>query len=984
MSGYPRSAPTYSKGNAPSNYVAGLGRGAMGFTTRSDVGPSLASSAGSSGGGNTSSQGRPQYVDARFGEAPAGYVAGRGRGMGALAKELTGDEAGVGGGLQSKDKSAPGEDFNESNYDAFNGYNDSGLFASVDYDADDAEADRVYDAVDKAMDARHKRKRDSDNGNDTNRAQKPKISQQFADLKKNLKTISMSEWDSIPEVGDHGLKYTQKKRFDDVYVPLPDSIIKSNADQLQASNGENVLRSIDANNDGTMTAAGLSNSRATLTNKLDRMSDSVLGQTVVDPRGYMTNLENISVNSASEIGDIKRARLLLSSVTSTNPKHAPGWIAAARVEEVAGKLSAARKIIQTGCDKCPSSEDVWLENTRLTPNKDEAKSVLAEAVRHLPTSVRLWVEAAELETLQEKKKVVLRRALELIPNSEALWKAAIELESANDARIMLARAVECVPKCLDMWLTLAKLESYENARKVLNQAREAMPTERSIWITAARLEEANGNQEIVGKIINKMLKSLNKFQVVIDRQYWLQEAQYCEKSRSLSTCTAIIKQTIHIGVDEEDYLVTWIDDANACIACNANNITYIETARAIFNHAIEKYSDDEGLWMAFVALEKDHGNTSSMQSVLQRAIKMCPHVEVLWLMAAKQQWLTGDIETARNTLNEAFEIHGKSEQIWLAAFKLEWKNNFINNAREVLKNARREAPSARIWMKASLLERECNDHDTALKYVDQGLQVFSNYDKLYMMGAEYSIEKGQMDAAREYYKSGLQKCSQSVSLWILYAQFEEQAHGVNKARSVLETARLKIPKCDELWLASIQLERRHGNVKLAETMMATAKQDCPVSGLLWAEDINTCPKPQQKSKSSDALAKCSNDPLLIVTVARLFYRERKSDKARKWFQRAVALDKQFGDAWAYYYAFEAQEAANNVPRAPNSTLGMEVAEDHSGNIILESIAKQCEDAMPNRGKLWCRVSKAVENRRLSYTELLLKVVELILTDQTGK
>ena len=42
--------------------------------------------------------------------------------------------------------------------------------------------------------------------------------------------------------------------------------------------------------------------------------------------------------SDAEIGDIKKARLLLKSVITTNPKHAPGWIAAARLEEVAGKL----------------------------------------------------------------------------------------------------------------------------------------------------------------------------------------------------------------------------------------------------------------------------------------------------------------------------------------------------------------------------------------------------------------------------------------------------------------------------------------------------------------------------------------------------------------------------------------------------------------------------------------------------------------------
>jgi hypothetical protein len=63
--------------------------------------------------------------------------------------------------------------------------------------------------------------------------------------------------------------------------------------------------------------------------------------------------------------DYKKAKMLLKSVTTTNPKHAPGWIAAARVEETVGKLVAAREIIAKGCEECPKSEDIWMEASRL-------------------------------------------------------------------------------------------------------------------------------------------------------------------------------------------------------------------------------------------------------------------------------------------------------------------------------------------------------------------------------------------------------------------------------------------------------------------------------------------------------------------------------------------------------------------------------------------------------------------------------------------
>ena len=66
--------------------------------------------------------------------------------------------------------------------------------------------------------------------------------------------------------------------------------------------------------------------------KLDKISDSVGGQTNVDKKGYLTDLNSLPIHDSGEIGDYKKARLLLKSVITTNQKNAAGWIAAARVE----------------------------------------------------------------------------------------------------------------------------------------------------------------------------------------------------------------------------------------------------------------------------------------------------------------------------------------------------------------------------------------------------------------------------------------------------------------------------------------------------------------------------------------------------------------------------------------------------------------------------------------------------------------------------
>ena len=131
------------------------------------------------------------------------------------------------------------------------------------------------------------------------------------------------------------------------------------------------------------------------------------------------------LKTSAEIGDIKRARMLFDSLVKSNPKHAPGWIAAACLEEHAGRMVAARKTIMQGCEMCPKSEDVWLEAARLhvrlhtvllmcvpditMKNNNDAKVVLANAVQHVSQSVKIWLAAADLESDAKSKKRVLRK-----------------------------------------------------------------------------------------------------------------------------------------------------------------------------------------------------------------------------------------------------------------------------------------------------------------------------------------------------------------------------------------------------------------------------------------------------------------------------------------------------------------------------------------------------------------------------------------------
>lgn len=395
---------------------------------------------------------------------------------------------------------------NDSNYDEFSGYSGS-LFSKDPYDKDDAEADAIYESIDKRMDEKRKEYREKRLKEDLERyrQERPKIQQQFSDLKRNLGSVTDEEWSTIPEVGDSRNRKQRNPRAEK-FTPLPDSVLSrtlggESQSQIDPRSGLASMMPGVAT-PGMLTPTGdldlrkIGQARNTLMNvKLSQVSDSVAGQTVVDPKGYLTDLQSMIPTYGGDINDIKKARLLLKSVRETNPNHPPAWIASARLEEVTGKVQIARNLIMAGCEMNQQSEDLWLEAARLQP-MDTAKGVIAQAARHIPTSVRIWIKAADLETEIKAKRRVFRKALEHIPNSVRLWKAAVELENPDDARILLSRAVECCNTSVELWLALARLETYENARKVLNKARENIPTDKQIWMTAAKLEEANGKNDL--------------------------------------------------------------------------------------------------------------------------------------------------------------------------------------------------------------------------------------------------------------------------------------------------------------------------------------------------------------------------------------------------------------------------------------------------------------------------------------------------------
>ena len=967
---------------APENYVAGLGRGATGFTTRSDLGPAR------EGPSEDQIKAALQKRAEQLGAQPSAY------------------------GLPDK---KPEENDDDDRYQ--DPENETGLFASGDFTREDDEADRIYQEVDDRMLRRRQQQRlvssfpyvtlhqicskfnlsnfaylkeqitdlspfalsreiREERERADYEAKNPKIQQQFVDLKRSLSSLTEVEWANLPEPGDLTRRNKRARtQLHQKFYAVPDSVIAGARDaaQMDTSVQDDGAANGGSEIDGTTTdfrTIGAAKNRV-LNSRLDRAEQSETETsngtaTNIDPKGYLTSLAKSEVKELEghNVGDINRVRILLDSVVKTNPKHAPGFIARARLEEVAGKLVQACKIAEEGCKISPHSEDLWLENIRLqqarTGDNHNAKVVAAQALRQNPSSVQLWQGAMSLETDVNARKRVGRKAIDRLPKSVVLWKALVnEEESPEEAKLLLSRAVEEIPLSVELHLALARLCPESDSMKVLNKARQLNPTSHEIWLAAVRLQEVMKQPlDKIRAIMNRAVKALAANSAMLKREEWIAESEKMEADGMVLSATACIQETLSFGLDDDndDLKPLFRSDAQASVS----NGKYA-TARAIYAYTLRLFPTSKSSWLSAIDLEKNHGTRDEMWRLLDKAVEACPDAEELWQLSAKSRWDAGQTHEARLILARAFDQLSKSENIFLSAVKLEADANQIEEARQFLGTARQEAGTDRVWYKSVAFERQypsmgAEDGSEALKLAIDGLNRYPKQPRLHMQKGQIYESMGQLPQARQAYNAGTHACPQSVPLYLLLSRLEERQKLTVKARSVLERG-LLATKSAEIALEQVKVEFRAGNVQQAKNLMAKALQTHGSSGALWSFNIwHLEPRTQRKPRSLEAIKKVDNDPTLFVTVARVFWGERKLEKASNWFEKALLLDPDLGDTWAWYSKFLLQHGT-----------------EEKRNELLE----KCKNSEPRHGEVWQSVMKNPKNARLGVEEALKQTVALL-------
>ncbi|SCU78570.1 LANO_0A03334g1_1 [Lachancea nothofagi CBS 11611] len=898
--------PAFLRQKPPSGYIAGIGRGATGFTTRSDI-----------GSGKT-----PERIrDDR-------------------EKPLNAD------GTEEAD-----EDRVKSN--AKVRFEDSNGLSLVSNrpEGDDEEADRIYKEIDAQLGRRNapRKKVGIENANNSIQDTFAAVSDTFVDLKRSLATVSDEQWSNLPEAGDI-TKRNKRQRLElqseRKSYAAPDALISGNIDLTKLTQEREKL--LGRQLDESLSSKG---------NKSEHLVSS--------SENYLHELD-ASAKAAEvdqQVQDVERMRTILNSYRRSDPKKPQGWIASARLEEQAKKFRLARSLIEEGCNECPRDKDIWLENIRLNAaDLHYCKILVAKALTFSDRSLDLWLKAIELEKENFNKLRVVRKAIRSLPTSEELWKLAVQYENDRDEAIkILQKATELMPHSLDLLTALINLQDRLEARKTLNLARQNNPSEVQIWVLACELEErcSDASVDKLAKLFTKGLQELAKHGRSLTIDQWLQEAAQIEQQfpdTYQKTLQAMVKVIISFLYNPQGYSHTIAAIDNISQQCTA-------TRCHAYKYVLEKDPSKFGLWKKLVSFCQTAGRMSEAYQTFETVLfgndgEVLVKSPVLALMYSKLVWKSkNNIEKAMKILDVSLTFHSSNIDFWLAKLKILTMDSQFEKAEELFNAAVGQLASQpgyeRICHRFVGFLRFRNRTQEALELLEtKFLSQVPLCEKLYLQRGQMYCDLGQPEKARECYFEGVKILPNSASLWIALGRADKDLLNLPvRARSDLDLALLKVPagaQQESLLVARIQMEQELNNLQQASLYLAQALKSHPSSAPLWVEKLKlTSKKSLKKTAYQDALKSTNSDYRVLVAIGIDLFSDSHYEKALKWFQRATAAAPRFGDGWIWVSRCLERLGRN-----------------------LKDVVSHVDDHEPRYGPEWIAAAKDVRNLCLTPSQVL--------------
>ena len=557
-----------------------------------------------------------------------------------------------------------------------------------------------------------------------------------------------------------------------------------------------------------------------------------------------------------------------------------------------------------------TSVKLWLKAVDLENERINKYRIVRKALEEIPKIEQLWDLAIEYEQDTVEKITIIQKALEFIPRSSQLWTKLVRMQNYDDAKKSLNKARRAIPNDINVWLLAMELEEKMNGKDIsvakltsmLNNGFEQLKEnnldisfEDGLKLSEQFEKNTNGeclkslralakmiligtNGESGANIAQDQLKIIVKLNDSLTKLNLLRELTLNNNERfSLWKYLKNVCEKLNRTEDLYDTFETVLfnkSDSNSCKSPEANSKLILVYAKEVW---------------------KNEGNIEKAINIIDKGLSVSP--DNIDIVIAKLKLL------CKSRSFDKVEI----------LFKEKILDNLQDPA--IFKT---EIGIERLCYKYISFLRYQNECEKAIELLNtKFIAWFPNCFKLYLQLSQIYCDIKDFNNAKQILIKGTElfqskQNSHNALFWIEIAKIEEIAmEKPVRARATLDVALLKnagnIPGEILIQIAKINLEERAGNKEQARLFVAEGLRNHPRNELFWVKNISlldTKRSSQKKTMFQDALRNTKNNYLVILEIGKTFYRDSQYASALKWVERATKASANYGDSWIWKYRCE--------------------------------------------------------------------------------
>lgn len=519
-----------------------------------------------------------------------------------------------------------------------------------------------------------------------------------------------------------------------------------------------------------------------------------------------------SIRLEEQANDFAAAKRLAVQACLKVPQSDELWLESIRIHQKSLRSSyECKSIANTGLKFNPRSVALWLKLYELEASSDASarRKVLMRALENLPHVSQLWEKFVLQEDDDTEKRKLLAKAVELCPLDWNLRYQLVQLSDYKESKALINEARKIMAGNPNIWVAALELEEHYNPEvlehklismmkkalgEVASNAEESEP--KTNWLEFARSAESAGHLKTCAAIVLAAFSAHESG----DLAMWIHEAQ--KMSRSHKNAATFIYQAIlaeHQNNTEMWMLLfdslkqdipSLMEHYKRAIELNPGEVLFrlmyakdlwilvnnIEGAREVLQLANLDMSESEEIWLARIKLEirnkqyKEAGlvfklalealghsspriwykyvhyerfmysikevTPDKLREIVEDALDKFPENEKLNLQMGQILMLElGESHQARSSLSRSVKICPSSVALWTLLSNVEefqFKN--VLKARSTLDSALLKNPQSDIlWVRKVCLELRVGDHAAAVAMCSRALQKFPTSPALWVL-----------------------------------------------------------------------------------------------------------------------------------------------------------------------------------------------------------------------------------------------------------